>query len=99
MHAIEISNLHKTYRNGLVALDGIDLQVKPGDFFALLGPNGAGKSTAIGIITSLINKTDGMVKVFGHDIDTDFAAAKSCIGVLPQEYNFNVWEPIEEILV
>lgn len=97
--ALEIKGLHKTYRNGFDALHGIDLYVEQGDFFALLGPNGAGKSTAIGIITSLINKTSGKVQVFGHDIDTDFAAAKSCIGVLPQEYNFNVWEPIEEILV
>ena len=97
--ALEINNLHKTYRNGFVALNGIDLHVKQGDFFALLGPNGAGKSTAIGIITSLINKSDGAVKIYGHDIDTDFPTAKSYIGVLPQEYNFNVWEPIEEILV
>ena len=97
--ALEITNLHKTYRNGFVALNGIDLHVKQGDFFALLGPNGAGKSTAIGVITSLINKTDGTVKIYGHDIDTDFPTAKSYIGVLPQEYNFNVWEPIEEILV
>ena len=97
--ALEITNLHKTYRNGFVALNGIDLHVKQGDLFALLGPNGAGKSTAIGVITSLINKTDGTVKIYGHDIDTDFPTAKSYIGVLPQEYNFNVWEPIEEILV
>ena len=97
--ALEINDLHKTYRNGFVALNGINLKVAPGDFFALLGPNGAGKSTVIGIITSLINKTEGKVKVYGHDIDTDFASAKSFIGVLPQEYNFNVWEPIEEILV
>ena len=97
--ALEIRNLHKTYRNGFVALSGIDQNVAQGDFFALLGPNCAGKSTAIGIITSLINKTRGTVKVYGHDIDSDFAGAKSLIGVLPQEYNFNVWEPIEEILV
>ena len=97
--ALEITNLHKIYRNGFVALRGIDLHVEQGDFFALLGPNGAGKSTAIGIITSLINKTDGRVSIYGHDIDTHFAEAKSCIGVLPQEFNFNIWEPIEEILV
>jgi ABC-2 type transport system ATP-binding protein len=97
--ALEITNLHKTYRNGFVALNGIDLHVKQGDFFALLGPNGAGKSTAIGVITSLINKSDGTVKIYCHDIDNDFPTAKSYIGVLPQEYNFNVWEPIEEILV
>ncbi len=97
--ALKITNLHKTYKNGFVALRGIDLYVEQGDFFALLGPNGAGKSTAIGIITSLINKSDGRVSVYGYDIDTHFAEAKSCIGVLPQEFNFNVWEPIEEILV
>jgi ABC-2 type transport system ATP-binding protein len=97
--AIEIQDLHKTYKNGFVALDGIDIHVDQGDFFALLGPNGAGKSTAIGIITSLINKTSGKVSIYGYDIDTHFSEAKSCIGVLPQEYNFNVWEPIEEILV
>ncbi len=97
--ALEISNLHKTYNNGFVALRGIDLKVEPGDFFALLGPNGAGKSTAIGIITSLINKSSGTVKIYGYDTDTHFTEAKSCIGVLPQEFNFNVWEPIEEILV
>lgn len=97
--ALEISNLHKTYRNGFVALRGIDLHVEHGDFFALLGPNGAGKSTAIGIITSLINKSSGKISVYGHDIDTEFNEAKSQIGVLPQEFNFNVWEPIEEILV
>jgi len=97
--ALEINDLHKTYSNGLVALDGINLYVEQGDFFALLGPNGAGKSTVIGIITSLINKTSGKAVIYGNDIDTNFAKAKSCIGVLPQEYNFNVWEPIEEILV
>lgn len=97
--ALEITNLHKTYRNGFTALRGIDITVEQGDFFALLGPNGAGKSTAIGIITSLINKSEGTVKIYGQDTDEDFAAAKSYIGVLPQEYNFNVWEPVEEILV
>ena len=97
--ALAITGLKKTYANGFVALRGIDLRVAHGDFFALLGPNGAGKSTAIGIITSLINKTGGRVSIYGYDIDTDFAAAKSCIGVLPQEFNFNLWEPIEEILV
>jgi len=97
--ALEITDLHKTYKNGFVALDGIDIHVDQGDFFALLGPNGAGKSTAIGIITSLISKTAGKVSIYGNDIDTNFTEAKSYIGVLPQEYNFNVWEPIEEILV
>ena len=71
MHALEISDLHKTYNNGMPALKGIDLTVEEGDFFALLGPNGAGKSTCIGIITSLVNKTSGTVKVFGHSIDDE----------------------------
>jgi ABC-2 type transport system ATP-binding protein len=97
--AIQISNLQKTYSNGFVALRGIDLAVQQGDFFALLGPNGAGKSTMIGIITSLVNKTAGKVWIFGHDIDSEFSIAKSFIGVVPQELNFNMWEPIEEILV
>ncbi|TNF98524.1 MAG: ATP-binding cassette domain-containing protein, partial [Gammaproteobacteria bacterium] len=97
--AIEIHNLKKTYRNGFVALRGINLAVQQGDFFALLGPNGAGKSTMIGIITSLVNKSAGKVWIFGHDIDDEFSVAKSYIGVVPQELNFNMWEPIEEILV
>lgn len=78
----------------MTALRGIDLDVAEGDFFALLGPNGAGKTTAIGIITSLVNKTGGTVSVFGHDIDTDLAAAKSCIGVVPQEINLNQWDTV-----
>ncbi len=97
--ALSIRNLTKTYRGGLQALKGIDLDVEQGDFFALLGPNGAGKSTAIGIVTSLINKTDGKVLVFGHDIDTDFQNAKTCIGLVPQEFNFNGFEPVIEIVV
>lgn len=97
--ALTIQDLHKTYANGHVALRGIDLEVAEGDFFALLGPNGAGKSTAIGIICSLVNKSRGRVQVFGHDIDTDIAAAKSCIGLVPQEFNFNVFEPVVEIVV
>lgn len=98
-YALEINNLHKTYPNGLVALNGANLRVKQGDFFALLGPNGAGKSTIIGILTSLINKTSGKTIIYGNDTDSHFSKAKSFIGVLPQEFNFNVWEPIEEILV
>ena len=98
-HALEIHNLRKTYPNGAEALKGIDLHVAAGDFFALLGPNGAGKSTAIGIVCSLINKTAGSVKVFGHDIDTDKEAAKSCIGLVPQEFNFNQFEPVIEIVI
>ena len=97
-HALSIKNLCKTYRNGVVALDGVSLEVETGDFFALLGPNGAGKSTLIGIITSLINKSVGKVHVMGYDIDSHFSQAKSKIGVVPQEFNFNQFEPIIEIL-
>ena len=97
--ALSIQNLSKVYKNGVIALHGIDLTVEQGDFFALLGPNGAGKSTTIGIISSLVNKSAGTVKVFGHDIDTDLAAAKACIGLVPQEFNFSMYEPLIEILV
>jgi len=97
--ALSINNLRKVYKNGVTALHGIDLEVAQGDFFALLGPNGAGKSTTIGIISSLVNKSAGTVKVFGHDLDTDLAAAKACIGLVPQEFNFNQFEPVVEILV
>lgn len=96
--ALSIQNLTKVYKNGVVALRGIDLTVEQGDFFALLGPNGAGKSTTIGIISSLVNKSSGTVKVFGHDLDCDTAAAKASIGLVPQEYNFNQFEPVIEIL-
>ena len=97
--ALSIRALTKTYANGFTALKGIDLDVQQGDFFALLGPNGAGKSTTIGIITSLINKTGGKVRVCGIDIDEDFAAAKSCIGLVPQEINLNIFEQPIEIVV
>lgn len=96
--ALSIKNLGKTYRNSVVALDGVDLEVETGDFFALLGPNGAGKSTLIGIVTSLVNKSAGKVRVMGYDIDSHFSQAKSKIGVVPQEFNFNKFEPIVEIL-
>jgi ABC-2 type transport system ATP-binding protein len=96
--ALSIQNLTKIYKNGVIALQGIDLTVEQGDFFALLGPNGAGKSTTIGIISSLVNKSAGTVKVFGHDLDSDLAAAKASIGLVPQEYNFNQFEPVIEIL-
>ena len=99
MQALSIRNLTKTYRNGVTALKGIDLDVAQGDFFALLGPNGAGKTTTIGIVTSLVNKTSGTVSVFGHDADHEGALAKSCIGVVPQEINFNQFESVETILV
>ncbi len=99
MSALSITNLRKSYSNGFTALKGIDLEVNEGDFFALLGPNGAGKSTAIGIIASLVKKSGGSVSVFGHDLDTNPEAVKSCIGLVPQEFNFNQYEPVEEILV
>lgn len=99
MTALQIDNLHKTYRNGFQALSGVSLEVNSGDFYALLGPNGAGKSTTIGIICSLINKTSGKVKVYGVDLDQDPAAARMHIGLVPQEYNFNIFEPVGEILV
>lgn len=98
MKALEIRNLSKTYKGGTVALKGIDLDVQPGEFFGLLGPNGAGKSTTIGIITSLINKSGGSVKVFGHDIDHDFPRAKTCMGLVPQEFNFNMFEKVIQIV-
>ncbi len=99
MPALSIRQLTKTYSNGIEALKGIDLDVEQGDFFALLGPNGAGKTTTIGIITSLVNKTGGQVSVFGHDIDREIAVAKSCIGIVPQEINFNQFESVETILI
>jgi ABC-2 type transport system ATP-binding protein len=98
MRALELQNLSKTYPNGAQALKGIDLTVEEGDFFALLGPNGAGKSTTIGIVTSLVTKTGGSVRVFGHDIDRDFSAAKACIGLVPQELNLNQFEKVESIV-
>ena len=99
MHALTIKSLKKTYSNGTCALKGIDLKVKDGDFFALLGPNGAGKSTLIGIVCSLITKTSGTVKIFGTDIDKNFALAKSKIGIVPQEVNFSQFETLMEILI
>lgn len=99
MQALSLRQLSKTYRNGVQALKGIDLDVEEGDFFALLGPNGAGKSTTIGIVSSLVNKTGGTATVFGHDIDTDLEAAKSCLGVVPQEINFNQFEKVSTILL
>ncbi|MDH3688971.1 MAG: ABC transporter ATP-binding protein [Gammaproteobacteria bacterium] len=97
--ALSIRELTKVYDNGFVALKGIDLDVEQGEFFALLGPNGAGKSTAIGIICSLVNKTSGKVTVFDHDIDTDFGSAKACLGVVPQEFNFNMFETARSIVL
>lgn len=99
MKALSVKNLKKVYPNGLTALKGIDLDVEQGDFFALLGQNGAGKSTTIGIICSLVNKTSGNVRVYDYDTDTQMAQAKSLIGVVPQEINFNSFEKISQILV
>jgi ABC-2 type transport system ATP-binding protein len=99
MKALSIRDLRKTYSNGFEALKGIDLTVDAGDFFALLGPNGAGKSTAIGIITSLVNPTGGLVTVFGHDLIREREAVKRCIGLVPQEINFNQFEKVQDIVV
>lgn len=99
MHAIELENINKVYSGGVKALKGISLEVNEGDFYALLGPNGAGKSTTIGIIASLVNKSSGNVRVFGYDLDTQLEQAKSQIGLVPQEYNFNQFEPPIQILV
>lgn len=98
-YAIEISDLKKRYEGGFEALKGINLNVEKGDFFALLGPNGAGKSTTIGILCSLVNKTSGKVSIFGADIDKDFAKAKQYLGVVPQEFNFNVFETVFNVVV
>ncbi|MFJ4054007.1 ABC transporter ATP-binding protein [Pseudomonas sp. NPDC089743] len=97
--ALSIRQLTKTYGNGFQALKGIDLDVAEGDFFALLGPNGAGKSTTIGILSTLVNKTTGTVNVFGHDLDREPAALKRCLGVVPQEFNFNQFEKTFDIVV
>lgn len=97
--ALKISQLRKEYSNGKVALKGIDLEVEEGDFYALLGPNGAGKSTTIGIITDLVEPSAGDVEVFGHSIRSDKHAAKALIGLVPQEFNFNQFEPVEEIII
>jgi ABC-2 type transport system ATP-binding protein len=99
MHALVLRQLTKVYKNGIKALKGIDLEVDEGDFFALLGPNGAGKTTIIGIVTSLVTKTSGKVEVFGHDIDRELELAKSCIGIVPQEINFNLFESLFTIVV
>ncbi len=99
MNALSIKKLCKTYKNGFEALKGIDLEVADGDFFALLGPNGAGKSTAIGIISSLVTKSSGSVHIFDHDLDKETAKAKSCIGLVPQEINFNQFETVRNIVI
>jgi ABC-2 type transport system ATP-binding protein len=99
MHALSVKKLTKVYANGVRALDGIDLAVESGDFFALLGPNGAGKTSLIGIVTSLVTKTSGEVRVFGHSLDQDVNAVKNCIGVVPQELNLNLWDKVGNIVI
>jgi ABC-2 type transport system ATP-binding protein len=99
MYALEVNELRKTYKNGVEALKGISLQVEEGDFFALLGPNGAGKSTLIGIISSLVNASSGETRVFGTSVQADRSRAMSCIGLVPQELNFNQFEKPLEIVV
>jgi ABC-2 type transport system ATP-binding protein len=99
MHALSIKNLSKTYPNGVQALKGIDFDVEAGDFYALLGPNGAGKTTAIGIVCSLVGKSAGEVRVFGHSIDHELAKAKACIGLVPQEINLNLFDTVLNIVL
>jgi ABC-2 type transport system ATP-binding protein len=99
MKALALRDLRKVYASGVVALHGIDLDVEQGDFFGLLGPNGAGKSTTISIISSLVNKTAGSVQVFGHDLDRDPASVKASIGLVPQEFNFSVFEKVRHIVI
>jgi ABC-2 type transport system ATP-binding protein len=96
--ALSIRELRKTYQGGHEALKGVSLDVHQGDFFALLGPNGAGKTTLIGIVTSLVNKSGGTVSIFGHDLETETQAAKACLGLVPQEFNFNMFEPVVEVV-
>lgn len=98
MPALLIENLHKTYNSGFTALKGLSLSVAEGDFYGLLGPNGAGKTTTINILTSLTTKSSGTVKIFGIDIDEDFPLAKKQIGVVPQEFNFSVFEKVIDIV-
>lgn len=97
--ALSIQGLEKVYGNGFKALKGIDLTVQRGDFFALLGPNGAGKSTTLGIVSSLVQKTTGKVSIMGHDLETDAFAAKQCLGVVPQEFNFNQFEKVYDVVI
>jgi len=98
-YALELTDLREVYATGVEALRGINLTVEEGDFYALLGPNGAGKSTTIGIITSLVNKSSGSVKVFGYDLDKELVQVKQQIGLVPQEFNFNPFETVQQIVV
>lgn len=97
--ALAVKQLRKIYSNGVVALKGIDLVVPEGEFFGLLGPNGAGKTTIIGIIVGLVNKTSGTVKVLGHDVDTETSLARASVGIVPQEFNFSIFEKVINIVV
>ena len=97
--ALKITGLTKVYDNGFEALSGINLEVKQGDFFALLGPNGAGKSTTLGIVSGLVNKSQGQVAVYGRDIEGDWYDAKRLLGVVPQEFNFNQFEKVQDIVI
>ena len=97
--ALTLRDLSKTYRNGFQALKGVNLSVPEGEFYALLGPNGAGKSTTISIISSLTKKSSGTVEIFGHNLDTHPSAAKQCLGIVPQEFNFGQFEKTFDILV
>lgn len=99
MHALEITDLRKTYTNGIEALKGINLTVNKGDFFALLGANGAGKSTTIGLITTLVTKTSGKIRIYDYDLDEKPDSAKACLGLVPQEFNLNIFEACEQILI
>ncbi len=99
MHALSIRQLRKTYANGIEALKGIDLTVNTGDFFALLGANGAGKSTTIGLITTLLTKTSGSIAINGYDLDEQPSEAKSCLGLVPQEFNLNIFETCLDVLL
>src|SRR3989338_5531596 len=99
MNALEIKGLPKTYDTGVVALKDVNLTIKEGDFFGLLGPNGAGKTTIIGTVCGLVKKTKGEVQVFSHSIDTEFEAARTMIGLVPQEMNFNIFETVHNIVV
>lgn len=99
MNAVTIENLRKVYKNGVVAVNDLNLTIQEGDFFGFLGPNGAGKSTTIGVLCSLVSKTSGKVKIFNYDIDHDFSRAKSYLGVVPQEFNFNAFETPIKVLI
>lgn len=99
MLALKIENLQKTYDDGTEALKGIDLKVEAGDFFALLGANGAGKTTVIGILTGLVNKSEGLAEIYGHNIETHLHQAKNLTGVVPQEMNFNQFEKVKDIVL